>query len=81
MSGESWSTTAPQTLQNPQDCCEPEWLAQEEHLLDQDPNTGDLFRISSSFRVEALIQGSPQSLFTWGKAETAYPEGQRHQTR
>jgi len=33
-------------------------------LLDQDPNTGDLFRISSSFRVEVLIQGSPQSLFT-----------------
>jgi hypothetical protein len=27
-------------------------------LLDQDPNTGDLFAISSSFRVEVPIQGS-----------------------
>jgi len=35
----------------------------------------ELFGISSSFRVEVLIQGSPQSLFTWGKAETAYPAG------
>ena len=50
-SAESWSTTAPQTLQNPQDCCEPEWFAQEEHLLNQDPNTGtplhDFFKFQS----------------------------------
>ena len=77
MSAESCRTTAPQTLQKPQDCCEPEWLAQEEHLLVQDPNTGDLFTISSSFRVEVLVQRSSQSLFTglWRISGKGEPHG------
>lgn len=46
-------------------------------MLDQDPNTGDLFTISSSLRVEVPIQGSPQSLFTglWRMHGTGEPHG------
>ena len=61
MSAESWSTTAPQTLQNPQDCWDPEWLAQEEHLLDQEPSIGAP-SLRYFFKFEGVGSGTGEHL-------------------
>ena len=68
-----------QTLQNPQDCRDPEWLAQEEHLLDQEPNTGAPPSLQNFFKFQGVGSGSRDRLNDSSLGDETQTQQQRTQ--